>query len=571
MNYAVRVKNGKKKINYEVSVFGKEENHRLKTHMFIKEEGVDAMTLLKDDGSTTKGYFTKKDFQKLYDSALHVLLKHEPFFFDVALQYKSLTEKIVDLLEVPGIKLRDIQDSKAKTKRQIGTNSEYEVGLFFSIVQHYDSHFKKFIDLRSFLDEPLKKIIYRDKRTELRLGGEELFPEETPLSRSKGESDFKLLSGEKTYLVEIKNYVSMRKPRVNEIIAKHFGVHTWSDGTPMDKKIFILNGRGRGFEKYEQDLTRSGLSVISPTVMNKNYLEALDFLFEKEPRIMSAVKTRLAGSPEEQLHKLKALHKLNTENAHLLRRNGNAYLAEWYGWLTKDLFRTTQQLVQGSSIDELLFEDRVDFQKEYIFPFSKFRNHYGAVLDTINDSSFLKDILFFDLETNGFVRSGKPLNLIGMAYYHKGYGEMVSHVLVARDPYEEKEVLDRFQSIAKKYSFLSGFNSKRFDIHFFNERLIANYSPLEVHAHHIDLLDYWVPFAKQKHLSEFSLQAFEKSILGLNELRSGDVKGEDIPRFYNMYLKGENEMPFGKVIGHNHFDNIANVLLYSFLKEKNKL
>ncbi len=526
---------------------------------YIKDPKIKFENLFDEEG-INKAYLGEKKLEEAYDEAMRLLLQKEPFFFDAADKYTTITERITKHLDIPGIKVKDIEDNTFIAKKITGDISEYEVGNLFSIIKKYDPNMTLFPELKKYLDQPLLKIIRNNERNEVKLGNEDLIQnvelgEDTP---SNGESDFKLLSGRKSYAIEVKNYAILRPERIRKIYEKHFSVHNWADGTPIDKKILMFNGHTYNLDKYIKKLEAGGLEVMPSEMTTNAYQQAIRLLFEKEPQFFDNVSTVIAGNNQEKLEKLLHLHDLNHNKTHLMRRNGNKFQSRWYLSLLRDVYNTLEHREQS-------LNPKQDIQKEYIIPFSYFKDKYHHSVDL---SYVNKNTIFFDLETCGFIRTGNIINMIGMAYELQG--EMVSHVIFIRDPTEEKAALEKFQNIASNYEYIAGFNSKRFDIHYANERFITNLIKLTLNNKHIDMLDYWMPIAKQLKFPKATLQTFERTIMKSN-VREADVQGKDIPQYYNEYILGLNAEPIRQGITHNHFDNISNVLLFKYLVENKKI
>lgn len=165
-------------------------------------------------------------------------------------------------------------------------------------------------------------------------------------------------------------------------------------------------------------------------------------------------------------------------------------------------------------------------------------------------------LLFLDLESLGLF--GRPLVLIGLAWYDRQREEFFLKQYVIRSIVEEQAVLAAAQRELEQAEALVSYNGRAFDMNYLEERL--SYYGLyaeQPEKPHLDLLHH----ARRHfgHLPDCRLETVERFILNLE--RPLDLPSILVPDFYNTYLEERNIGPLVAIIEHNKQDLISLALL----------
>lgn len=143
-----------------------------------------------------------------------------------------------------------------------------------------------------------------------------------------------------------------------------------------------------------------------------------------------------------------------------------------------------------------------------------------------------KDLLFFDIETTGFVADKSYLYLIGCCYckndswrYIQWFGE---------SPAEERLLLTSFFEFMKHYKVLIHFNGNTFDLPYLMKKCQLN--ELTYHFHDIISIDLYKLANNYKHLLQFD-RCNQKSIEKFFHIKREDLySGGDLIQIYANYV-----------------------------------
>ena len=172
-------------------------------------------------------------------------------------------------------------------------------------------------------------------------------------------------------------------------------------------------------------------------------------------------------------------------------------------------------------------------------------------------------LLFLDLESLGLF--GRPLVLVGLAWYDRDRQELIITQYVIRSIVEEQAVLAAAQRELDRAEVLVSYNGRAFDVNYLEERL--SYYGLyrewpgagaetEKERPHLDLLHH---VRRWFSLPDCRLESVERFILGIE--RPLDLPSILVPDFYNTYLEERNIGPLVAIIEHNKQDLISLALL----------
>ncbi len=165
-------------------------------------------------------------------------------------------------------------------------------------------------------------------------------------------------------------------------------------------------------------------------------------------------------------------------------------------------------------------------------------------------SENIGDILIFDIETTGLHHKNCAVILIGYLYVKNN--QVYIEQLFAETPDEEYEILQAFNDIASKYTYLLSYNGNSFDIPFLNSRF--KYNQLEhtlSKSMNIDLLRVARLLASTLNLENYKLKTVER-FLGI--YREDTISGKDSVDLYNQYVRYPTPALKEKILLHNYED-----------------
>lgn len=196
--------------------------------------------------------------------------------------------------------------------------------------------------------------------------------------------------------------------------------------------------------------------------------------------------------------------------------------------------------------------------KEYIYKIS-FEPHILTGYDYA-----LEDLLYFDIETTGFVPKSSILYLIGFIYFEDG--EYILKQYFADSIDSEKQILQAFLSFAATKKALISFNGDGFDLPYISGkcRLAGIPCPLN-DSESIDIYKCIKPYKKIFKLENTKQKSIEKFI-GFE--RTDLFAGKELIEKYFQYLKVPSDGLLRALLCHNREDvtgllNIDSILNYS--------
>ena len=179
----------------------------------------------------------------------------------------------------------------------------------------------------------------------------------------------------------------------------------------------------------------------------------------------------------------------------------------------------------------------------------------------LNSAFFnLSDIVFIDIETLGL--GDKPLFLIGVATFKNNL--LIIDQIFTRELKEEKAALHFFGKLLKGKQAIGTFNGKSFDVPFIRRRMKRHDLNYEINLPHFDL-KYLSQKAFSNLVFNFKLSTLEKKLFNVE--RIDDVSGDDIPFYYESYLKSKNIGSVVPIIDHNKQDLISTAKLFMKLHD----
>lgn len=173
----------------------------------------------------------------------------------------------------------------------------------------------------------------------------------------------------------------------------------------------------------------------------------------------------------------------------------------------------------------------------------------------------IKQVLFFDIETTGFISSKSHLYLIGAAFFRDGHWHLVQWL--AENPQEEPLLLKAFQIFAAPFSTLVHFNGDTFDLPFLRKKAQAHQlTPYLESLKSIDLLRILRPVKKLlslAHMNQTALEAF------LEITRKDTCTGQELISVYQSYTASPTPALLGLLLLHNHDDVLGMLTLLPML------
>ncbi len=162
----------------------------------------------------------------------------------------------------------------------------------------------------------------------------------------------------------------------------------------------------------------------------------------------------------------------------------------------------------------------------------------------------LRDILFLDIETTGFLASSSSIYLIGCAYYNEGNWRI--RQWFAQSPEEEAELLSAFFDFAKSYLYLIHYNGNTFDLPFLKkkaEKYGIDYPLSEKKG--LDIYRRITPYKNFLRLPDCKLKTIEQ-FLGLH--REDTYTGGELIQVYHDYTVSHDYNLYHTLLLHNSDD-----------------
>ncbi len=412
---------------------------------------------------------------------------------------------------------------------------ELEFSFVMSIIKKYDPNMTLFQELKSKIGSPLQEVFFPAK-SDLRLYN----------FSDKQHCDGRIISGDKTTIVEIKNSTYGNRKLFFESLDKYkFKDRMW-DGTRIDNKLlFVDKPNGSNIEKR---VSVDGWKLITGDEYTKIHSIALNLLYDNFPKFaqIAPLNTELS---RDRIHEL--LH-------------GKSYMISG-----------REQRTLRAILTELLKKNinQINSPNIKIAPYPEFKQHYKINLQDIKAypeidlTTIPENTFFFDGEFTGFRSMGSIPSML--CYCIPTKNEAVLNLLFARNLFEEHSMLKEFGRAAATAQRFVGYNSKHYDLPLLlEERMFTNLiceidgTPVKqiFDKPHDDLyLTFFRALARATKQGG-KVKDFEKNILLLD--RRGDVDGEDVPQIiFDYALDGQgNKIP--QIIAHCIMD--VATLLYGF-------
>lgn len=144
----------------------------------------------------------------------------------------------------------------------------------------------------------------------------------------------------------------------------------------------------------------------------------------------------------------------------------------------------------------------------------------------------IESILFFDIETTGFVADKSFLYLIGCCYYHESSWRLIQWF--SERPTEEKQVLTSFIDFVKDFQVCIHYNGTTFDLPYITRKCMTN--QLNFSFQNLISVDLYKIAASLKsllHLDSCTQKAMERA---LNLHREDSYSGGDLIQVYANYV-----------------------------------
>lgn len=165
------------------------------------------------------------------------------------------------------------------------------------------------------------------------------------------------------------------------------------------------------------------------------------------------------------------------------------------------------------------------------------------------------DLLFFDIETTGFLANTSELYLIGIMYYEDNNWHLKQ--FFSETLKDEIEILESFNCYLKNKKYLVSFNGDRFDIPYLKE--IAKEYFLEISFENIESIDIYKKLRSLKSLlplKNLSLKSVEE-FMGIK--RDDIYNGGELISIYKSYLE-DRDLEKENTLLHN-MEDIKNLLM----------
>lgn len=180
-----------------------------------------------------------------------------------------------------------------------------------------------------------------------------------------------------------------------------------------------------------------------------------------------------------------------------------------------------------------------------------------------------EQLLFFDIETTGFVAKNTTLYLIGVLWFANN--KLHIRQWFNEDGKSEKELIVSFTSFASKFSYLVHFNGLGFDLPYLKQKADQLEIPFdfEKSMKQIDIYKEIRPFKKifsVDNLKQVSIEHF------LNITRKDTYSGKELINIYQRYIASSNSTSEEILLLHNHDDllgmtQISQILHYKYFIE----
>lgn len=160
-------------------------------------------------------------------------------------------------------------------------------------------------------------------------------------------------------------------------------------------------------------------------------------------------------------------------------------------------------------------------------------------------------LLFFDIETTGFVAKNTTLYLIGALWYEKDCIQIIQWF--NEDGYSESEILTAFDTFCNDFTHLIHFNGLGFDLPYLRQKADILNVPFSVDKtlSHIDILKEIRSYKKIFFLDNMKQVSIER-YLGIH--REDTFNGKELINIYQRYIAHPDSEKEHVLLLHNHDD-----------------
>lgn len=356
------------------------------------------------------------------------------------------------------------------------------------------------------------------------------------------------------YSIEVKSGNNFSDEEIRKAIDKYSPGKKWKDGVPIKGNYIVLMQDSSSMRQRAKQLEAHNINVI----FGKEFLEHLKKItlrHEKElnlgsmyPRIHSpdTIIQFLSKFKESPARIFRDSNKLENHyfmevmyNLASLKPNNNS--------LEEKLFFNEGLEMQGANGGNFLICNP-DIQDH---PLAKnLERNLNYLFEDIRLPDFegrtnFENLISFDLETAGFGTS--QILTLALSHIKEKDKKLNTQVLVARDPSEEKPLLEYFLQTINSFkgnpnSEFVTHNGKTFDFSKYTKRAWHNGISIDgtktmrdvIKNQHIDTY----PLSKKTlpNLPNYKLKTIEKEVFEV--IRDEDIEGKQIPRAYHSYLFG---------------------------------
>jgi len=161
------------------------------------------------------------------------------------------------------------------------------------------------------------------------------------------------------------------------------------------------------------------------------------------------------------------------------------------------------------------------------------------------------DVLFFDIETTGFIADKSTLYLIGCVYNKNG--SWIFTQFFADDFSDEVSILNNFFNLCKDFKYTVHFNGDTFDTpYILKKSIIFNTDPIDFKS--LKSIDLYKIVKKYKNI--FKLESLKQKTLEkfIDINRNDKFSGGELIEQYKLYTKTSNKIIERNLLLHNEED-----------------
>ncbi len=173
-------------------------------------------------------------------------------------------------------------------------------------------------------------------------------------------------------------------------------------------------------------------------------------------------------------------------------------------------------------------------------------------ISPVNKEIF-EESVFFDIETTGLNPKNSKLVMIGVLYYEKDKYNLLQ---LFSEKNAEKEVIEKFNELIKKYKYLISYNGNNFDLKFIKYR--SNINNINISLDKKCLVDLLRVFRVNKNY--FNTENLKlKTVEKFSDIQREDkLSGKDFVKLYKSYLLNPKKEYLELMWEHN-FEDIKNL------------